>query len=260
MTSLDRSLLFGAGLPLVLAIVIVADRKGAFRRDAFPSAFRKRVALLLLVLVLVVTALLPAASGGHATDVSTLRFSRVLAVQAILAGFLLGWWLLSGRPPLASFLGLDTRRPVAEAGAGIALGLIGWTLTIVVGLAAALLFHVLDYDPHRAIPPLVAWLAARPAAQRGLLVLMAMTLEEFHFRSFLQRRLGAVPASIFFLLAHAGYGEPFFFVGLLAITTVLAVAFAKTGNAVASILAHGTFDAIQLFIFLPVALKLLAGS
>ena len=72
--------------------------------------------------------------------------------------------------------------------------------------------------------------------------------------------LGAVPASILFLLAHAGYGEPFFFVGLLAITTVLAAAFQRTGNAVASIFAHGTFDAIQLFIFLPVALRLIGGT
>ena len=260
MTALDRSLLFGAGLPLVLAIVFVADRKGAFRRDAFPSPWRKRAALLLLVLVLIATALLPAAAGGRGPDVSTLRFSQVFAVQALLAGFLLGWWLLSGRPPLRSFLGLDSERPLAEAGAGVALGLIGWTLTIVVGVAAALIFHVFEYDPHRTVPPLVGWLASRPAAQRGLLVLLAMTLEEFHFRSFLQRRLGAVPASILFLLAHAGYGEPFFFVGLLAITTVLAVAFKRTGNAVASIFAHGTFDAVQLFIFLPAALKLIAGS
>lgn len=260
MTSFDTALLFGAGLPLVFAIVFVADRRGAFRRDLFSSPWRKRLALLLLALVLVATTLLPAAAGGRAPDVSSLRFSQVFAVQALLAFFLLGWWLLSGRPPLASFLGLDTKRPLAEAGAGVALGLIGWTLTIVVGIGAALLFRVFDYDPHRAVPPLVSWLASRPAAQRGLLVLMAMTLEEFHFRSFLQRRLGAVPASVFFLLAHAGYGEPFFFVGLLAITTVLAMAFAKTGNAVASILAHGTFDAIQLFIFLPAALKLLAGN
>ena len=87
-----------------------------------------------------------------------------------------------------------------------------------------------------------------------------MTLEEFHFRAFLQRRLGAVPASILFLLAHAGYGEPFFFVGLLAITSVLAIAFARTGSVVAPMLAHGTFDAVQLFIFLPAALKFLQGS
>ncbi len=260
MTSLDRSLLFGAGLPLVLAIVVVADRRGAFRHDAFPSRWRKRAALVLLVLVLIATTLLPAAAGGRAPDVSTLRFSQVFALQALLAGFLLGWWLLSGRPPARSFLGLDSKRPLQEAGAGVALGLIGWTLTIVVGVSAAVLFHALDYEPHRTVPPLVGWLASRPAAQRGLLVLLAMTLEEFHFRAFLQRRLGAVPASILFLLAHAGYGEPFFFVGLLAITTVLAVAFRRTGNAVASIFAHGTFDAVQLFIFLPAALKLIAGS
>lgn len=260
MTFLDKSLLLGAGLPLVLAIVFVADRKGAFRHDTFSSPWRKRAALSLLALVLVATTLLPAASSGQAPDVSSLRFSQVFAVQGILAGFLIGWWLLSGRPRPASFLGLDSARPLGEAGAGVALGLIGWTLTIVVGLAAALAFRAFDYEPHRTVPPLVGWLAARPAAQRGLLVLMAMTLEEFHFRSFLQRRLGAVPASILFLVAHGGYGEPFFLVGLLAITTVLAVAFAKTGNAVTSIVAHGTFDAIQLFIFLPAALKLLAES
>ena len=260
MTSLDRSLLFGAGLPLVLAIVIMADRKGAFRRDLFSSPWKKRLALLLLALVLVATALLPAAAGGRAPDISSLRFSQVFAVQALLAFFLLSWWLLSGRPSLASFLGLATKRPLAEAGTGVALGILGWTLNLAVGLVVVLLFRVFDYDPHRVVPPLVRWLASRPAEQRGLVVLMAMTLEEFHFRSFLQRRLGAVPASVLFVLAHAGYGEPFFFVGLLAITTVLAVAFAKTGNAVASILAHGTFDAIQLFIFLPAALKLLAGS
>jgi membrane protease YdiL (CAAX protease family) len=259
-TSFDRSLLFGAGLPLIFAIVFVADRRGAFRRDLFSSPWRKRLALLLLAFVLVATTLLPAAAGGRAPDISSLRFSQVLAVQSFLAVFLLAWWLLSGRPSPASFLGLDSKRPLAEAGAGVALGLIGWTLTIFVGLGAALLFRIFDYEPHHAVPPLVGWLASRPVEQRGLLVVMAMTLEEFHFRSFLQRRLGAVPASVFFLLAHAGYGEPFFFVGLLAITTVLAVAFAKTGNAVASVVAHGTFDAIQLFIFLPAALKLLAGS
>ena len=88
----------------------------------------------------------------------------------------------------------------------------------------------------------------------------AMTLEEFHFRAFLQRRFGAVPASILFLLAHAGYGEPFFFVGLLAITSVLAIAFHRTGSVVAPMLAHGTFDAVQLFIFLPAALKFLQGG
>jgi len=259
-TLFQRNLLFGAGLPLLLGVVWVADRRGAFRRDVFPSPWRKRAALALLVVVLSATTLLPAAAGGRPPDVSTLRISQVFLVQGVLAGFLSLWWLLSGRPPLRGFLALESAHPGRDAAAGVALGLTGWTLTIVVSVVAAVFLKVLDVNEQRAVPPLVAWLAGRPAVERLLIVVSAMTLEEFHFRAFLQRRLGAVPASILFLLAHAGYGEPFFFVGLLAITAVLAVAFARTGSVVAPMFAHGTFDAVQLFIFLPAALKFLQGS
>src|SRR5207302_4570798 len=90
----------------------------------------------------------------------------------------------------------------------------------------------------RQVPSLVRWIVALPAWKRLLIVLSAMTVEEFQFRAFLQRRLGAVPASILFLLAHGGYGEPYFFVGLIAITAVLAAAFQKTGSTLAPMLAH----------------------
>jgi len=259
-TSVERNLLFGAGLPLLLGIVLFADAKGAFRRDGFPSRGRKWAALGLLFVLLSATTLLPAVSGGRPPDVSSLRISQIFLVQALLGAFLAAWWLLAGRPPVKAFLGLDSPRPLAEAAGGVALGLIGWTLTIVVALVAAVFLNVLDVHEPRPIPPLVGWLAGRPALERLAIIVSAMTLEEFYFRAFLQRRLGAIPASIFFLLAHAGYGEPFFFVGLLAITSVLAVAFAKTGSVVAPIAAHGTFDAVQLFIFLPAALKFLQGS
>ena len=260
MTPFARNLLFGAGIPLLVGIVWMADRKGAFRRDAFPSPWRKRAALALLLLLLVATTLLPAAAGGRPPDVSTLKITQVFLVQGILAVFLASWWFLAGRPPLRTFLALESKQPGAEAAAGVALGLIGWTLTIVVAVVAAVFLSLFDVHQQRAIPPLVGWLAGRPGIERLLIVISAMTLEEFHFRAFLQRRLGAVPASILFLLAHAGYGEPFFFVGLLAITSVLAIAFARTGSVVAPMLAHGTFDAVQLFIFLPAALKFLQGG
>ena len=102
------------------------------------------------------------------------------------------------------------------------------------------------------------WLVMLPVGKRLLIVLSAMTIEEFQFRAFLQRRLGAVPASVLFLLSHGGYGEPYFFVGLVAITTVLAIAFEKTKSIYAPMLAHGTFDAVQLFVFLPLVLKLVS--
>ena len=173
----DQLLLFGAGIPLLVAILAVADARGCFRRDLFGTPLRKAAALTLLFLVLVATVLLPATESGIPIDTSRLSFGGVFLVQALLAGFLAGWWLLSGRPPLREFLALTSRRPLVEAGAGVCLGLIGWVLTLLVGL--------------------------------------------------------------------------------LAITVVLAVAFRSTGSVWAPLFAHGTFNAVQLFIFLPEATKLL---
>ena len=87
-----------------------------------------------------------------------------------------------------------------------------------------------------------------------------MTLEEFYFRAFLQSRLGAVAASVLFLLAHAGYGDPRFLVVLLGVTVILAQAYRKSGSTIAPILAHGTFDAIQLFIVAPAVLRHLPAA
>jgi len=254
---LDLVLLFGAGLPLLVAILAVADVRGCFGRDQFGTPLRKTAALSLLFLVLAATVILPAAETGISIDTSRLSFGGVFLVQGLLTAFLSLWWLLSGRPPLREFLALRSERPLVEAGAGVCFGLIGWVLTLVVGLAFALVLRLLHLPAPQAAPPLVQWIAQLSILKKLLIVGCAMTVEEFHFRAFLQRRLGAVPASVLFLLAHAGYGEPFFFVGLVAITVVLATAFRRTGAVWAPMLAHGTFNAVQLFIFLPEAMKLL---
>lgn len=260
MTRLDAALLFGAGLPLLVGILAVADARGRFARDLFPTPLRKAIAMALLFLVLVATVILPAAETGISIDTSRLSFAGVFLLQGLLTAFLALWWLLAGRPPLSEFLALKSERPLAEAGAGICLGLIGWILTLVVALVFGVTFRLFDLRGPEAASPLIQWIAQLSVAKRLVIVACAMTVEEFHFRAFLQRRLGAVPASIFFLLAHAGYGEPFFFVGLLAITIVIAAAFRQTGTIWAPMLAHGTFNAVQLFIFLPEALRFLQGK
>jgi membrane protease YdiL (CAAX protease family) len=249
--------LLALGVPLVIAIVTIADRKGLFRRDAFPTPARKRIALVLLGFVLCMTVLLPASASGE-VEPKSLRFVQVFSAQALLALFLLAWWFLAGRPKVSEFLALRSQKPLAEAGAGVCLGFIGWTLTLVVSIVIAWTLALLGVAGPRGVPPLVKWIAALSPAQRALIVLSAMTVEELQFRAFLQRRLGAVPASMLFLLSHGGYGEPYFFLGLVAITAVLAAAFQKTGSVIAPMLAHGTFDAVQLFVFLPMVLKLLS--
>ena len=160
MTTFQFCLLFGAGIPLLVASVFLADRKGAFSSDRFPSSARRRIALVVLVLVLIVVVIVPTASGGKDVDPSRLSFLQVFAGQGILAAFLAVWWLLAGRPSLLDFLALRTARPFTEAGAGICLGLIGWTLTLVVGILLAVVLGLLGVKAPQSIPPLVRWIAA----------------------------------------------------------------------------------------------------
>jgi membrane protease YdiL (CAAX protease family) len=256
---LDTILLLGVALPIVAAIVIVAARKGAFRRDPFPNARRRAGALVAFGVTLAATTILPAFSLGRPIDPARLSLLSILALQQLLALFLVCWWLLSGRPPLRAFLALDTPEPARQVRAGLVVGLAGWGLTVAAGLVVLGVLRFAGLEEVRPIPPLVRWLASQPFGSRLVLVAAAMTVEEVFFRSFLQRRFGAVPASILFLVSHGGYGDPLFFVGLLAITTVLAVTFEKTGSVVAPMVAHGVFDGVQLLLILPSAVRLIPG-
>lgn len=255
----EALLLFGVGGALLLVTLLLAARKGFFSSDRFPSERRRVAGLGLLFLAFVGTVLLPAASGTKQIDPTRLRFPDVFIGQGLLLTFLASWWFLAGRPPLLDFLALRSRSPWVEAGAGICLGLIGWTLTFVVGGVVTALSASLGLGAPSEVPPLVRWIAGLPVGQRALLVLSAMTLEEFYFRAFLQRRFGALAASLFFVLAHGGYGSPFYFAGLLGITAVLAISFRRTGSVIAPMLAHGTFNAVQLFLVLPTVIKVVDG-
>jgi membrane protease YdiL (CAAX protease family) len=257
--AVDTFLLLGVALPIVAAIVVVAARRGAFRRDAFPGGHRRTGALVALGVTLAATTILPAFSLGRPIEPARLSLPSILALQQLLALFLLCWWLLSGRPPLREFLALATPDPAREVRTGVVVGLAGWGLTVAAGLVVLGLLRFAGLDEVRPIPPLVRWLAGQPFASRLVLVAAAMTVEEVFFRSFLQRRIGAVPASILFLVSHGGYGDPLFFVGLLAITAVLAVTFERTGSVVAPMVAHGIFDGVQLLLILPSAVRLIPG-
>lgn len=253
----DTGLLFGAGIPLLAIAVGAADRRGLFARDAFGGPARRVAALSALVLVLVTTVLVPAAVGTEQPlDPAHLSFAGAFVLQILLAAFLLAWWLLAGRPEARSFLGLNAAEPAKELGRGFLLGLLGWGLT----LGAAAVFHAMGLRGPEAVPPLVRWLAALAAWQKALVVLSAMTVEEFFFRAFLQARLGAWAAAVLFILSHGGYGDPIFLAGIVPITAVLAWSYARTGNVLAPVAAHGTFNAIQLFVALPAALRSLPAG
>ena len=83
-----------------------------------------------------------------------------------------------------------------------------------------------------------------------------MTVEELFFRGWLQKRIGLLASTLIFAVSHAGYGQPFMLIGVTTISLVIGFTFYKTRNLVPCIIAHGVFDAIQIFLIVPFALKL----
>ncbi|HKO00661.1 MAG TPA: CPBP family intramembrane glutamic endopeptidase, partial [Thermoanaerobaculia bacterium] len=93
--------------------------------------------------------------------------------------------------------------------------------------------------------------------KKCLIVLSAMTVEEAFFRGWLQKRIGLIASTILFALAHSGLGQPLLLIGVTMISLVIGYAFYRTKNLIPGVIAHGVFDAIQLFVIIPIAFKTL---
>ena len=103
---------------------------------------------------------------------------------------------------------------------------------------------------------MVAWMAALPLWKKGVIVLSAMTVEEAFFRGWLQKRVGLIASTLLFALAHSGLGQPLLLIGVGVISLIIGVTFYRTKNLIPGIIAHGIFDAVQLFVVIPVVFKL----
>jgi membrane protease YdiL (CAAX protease family) len=173
--------------------------------------------------------------------------------------FLICYYSLTRQSSVPDFLKIRSARPLIDLSSGFLIGLAGWALTICALLVVVVIWFFLRRKgietAGREISPTIVWLVSRPLAIRIGIVVSAMVVEELFFRSFLQTRVGPVAATLMFTAAHGVYGQPFVLVGILMISTVLSVAFLLYGNVLPCIIAHGTFDAIQMFVLIPLALR-----
>ena len=251
-------------LPLIFVAVIYAtliilnERIGLFR-DHFPNTALKITAyiwlaifLLLLTLLIVASALAP----PSAKDLSRVPFYSLFTLHAILIVFLAGWWLMTGRPPILQFLNIQRENAGDAVLGGLAVGLGGWMLTIALALMIALILQAAGVIPKNPEPSaMIAWIASLPVWKKCLIVLSAMTVEEAFFRGWLQKRVGLIASTTLFALAHSGLGQPFLLIGVAIISLVIGFAFYRTKNLIPGVIAHGVFDAIQLFVIIPIAFK-----
>lgn len=171
--------------------------------------------------------------------------------------FLLGWWLAAGRPPLSRFLNFQPGKTGEAIAIGVAVGVGGWLITITAALTVALLLRAMGLLPEDAQPsPMVGFMAGLAWWKKVIIVLSAMTVEEFFFRSWLQKRVGLIASTGLFALAHFTLGQPLLLIGITVISLIIGFTFYRTKNVLPGIVAHGVFDAIQLFVIIPVAFQI----
>lgn len=261
------AILMVAGCAGIVISFSRARSRAIFLQDGFSEPPRRIAAVILLGSVLLLTVAIPFAGGlsGGARDPRGLSVVSVFAVHAILVAFLALYWALSRRPPAADFLRIRSARPGADLAAGLFIGFAGWMITIVVLVTVAIVLFLLR---RRGVPtpaaahvnPTVLWLVSQPLAVRIGIVLSAMVVEELFFRSFLQTRVGPLAATLMFTAAHGAYGQPLVLVGIFVLSAVLSATFVLYGNVLPCIIAHGVFDAIQMFVLIPLALKQMGAS
>ena len=163
-----------------------------------------------------------------------------------------------GRQFLAQF-GFVAPNVPREIGLGVVLGIAAWCAVIAALMVVGLLVWALageDALPKQP-PSLVPWIAALPVGLRILISLSAGVVEETFFRGFLQPRIGIAASTAFFVLAHFSYGQPFMLVGITILSLIYAYLVRWRQNIWPAIAAHTLFDAVQLLVIIPSALRLL---
>jgi membrane protease YdiL (CAAX protease family) len=247
-------------LALALTLIFLNERFALFSQDRFPTTTHKWLAYawMSVLLVMMTFMVVGASTTRTAPDPANLEFYSLFSFHMILVIFLAGWWFLAGRPGLREYMNVRFKKPLEDVLIGVAVGVGGWAVTLGVAATIGLALQAAGLIPDDIKPsPVIPWMAGLEFWKKCLIVLSAMTVEEAFFRGWLQKRVGLVISTIIFVLAHAGYGQPLMFIGITVVSVIIAFAFYKTKNLVPCIIAHGIFDAIQLFVIVPFAVQML---
>lgn len=256
-------------LTFAVGAALLFDRELGRRRlmpPFFSQAPRRALASTLLATMLFLGVFLPAFSVGSVDPGEmTARPSWALfSVHFLLLVTVTGWYFLGfGRVgAFAAQFGLTTRQPAMDLGLGLAGGGLGWLGLIVVMLSVVGVVSVFagpEALPQRP-PEVIAWLAGLPWWLRLSLALSAGFFEELFFRGFLQPRVGLLPSTAIFVLAHASYEQPYMLVGLTFLSLLFGWMVAQRQSIWPAVVAHAAFDGFQLLVIIPLALRFVPAA
>lgn len=246
----------GGALLFTAGFAYVAVRQLRVRRHLPPERYRGPSVIVLLVLALAIITLITAPFTSDAVAlVEGDRELSFLGAAVILvstgAGLLLVSWLLVFRPKaLEALPSLPGPNATYAIGAGVGWGLLAWLGAAVVSVAVAALLELagLEVEPQvaeQAIAVVEPWLVILAV------VILAPIAEEVFFRGVVfnawlrerGRRWAFIGSSVMFAVIHASLVAviPIFLLGL-----ALAWIYQRTGNLLAPIAMHATFNAISV--------------
>lgn len=239
-----------------LALLHFSGRLG-FLHQELSRPWQRWAGLASLFGVLTLAVFHPVATAGRVLEIdpAEIDFGELFAGHLLLVGFLLAWWGVSGRPSWRRLLCLPRQPLGAAVWSGVVVGVFGWMATLLVtfGVAASVTSVTGSPAGPTEVPPIMGWIADLPLWRKAVIVAAAMSVEEAFFRAFLQPRLGLAVSTTLFTLAHVNYGLPFMIVAVLTLSLVLGALFELRRNLVPCMVAHGVFDAIQIFVVIPLA-------
>ena len=241
-----------------MTMIYLNETKNLLSCDRFKTVGMKFFAygwmglFLLLLGVLVANA---AKNPARASDLARTPFYALFSLHAILIMFLVGWWLATSRPPLHEFFNIQRENRGEAVLTGLAVGIGGWIFTLVVAVAIAALLSATGLIDNPKPSPVIGFMASMPWWKKAILVFSAMTVEEAFFRAWLQKRIGLIASTTLFALAHFTLGQPLLLIGVAVISLVIGFTFYRTKNVLPGVVAHGVFDAVQLFVIIPIAFQ-----
>jgi membrane protease YdiL (CAAX protease family) len=262
-----------------LAFDRMCERSGLlppnFRIGAEMTAVERRRPALLRTTALVmmaavfwigVFASLGALQGTPAPPPESLAIPQLFSLHFIFVVALVLWYLLgyAGNGPSeanswSTQLGLRATSVGREIGIGVAAGIAGWLGVILTLLAVAGVLYMLGGE--RAVPDqppeVIGLVIALPILVRLMLSLSAGVVEELFFRGLLQPRIGVLASSTLFVMAHLSYAQPFLLIGVGLLSVLFSALVIWRQNIWAAVSAHAVFDAIQLLIVIPSAMRFL---
>jgi len=236
--------------------------------DAWQFMLRRTLAIIVLTLILWVGVFGPLATLGTATgtDLSGVGIWALFLLHILFAISLVAWYFLgflgfSGRSSFSwkRQFGLETPNLWREIGIGLVAGAGAWAAVLAVLILVGIIIVAVGGD--EAMPqepsPLIPWIAGLPIVVRLAVSASAGFFEELFFRGFLQPRIGIALSTAFFVLAHANYEQPLMLVGIGLLSVIYGLLVRWRQNIWPAIVAHALFDAVQLLVVVPIALRFL---